>query len=109
LAPGILVNDTVTRAIAIAAAVPGAVRLDQLANAANSRTHRETTRFGTLAAAKSTAFVSAVCTGSTITDVGKLLKSRKLDVRVVAVDPAGAAVLSGRAASDSGDRPTPIP
>ncbi len=43
-------------------------------------------------------FVSAVGTGGTITGVGELLKSRKPEVRIVAVEPAGAAVLSGRRA-----------
>ena len=43
-------------------------------------------------------FVSAVGTGGTITGVGEVLKSRKPGVRIVAVEPAGAAVLSGRPA-----------
>ena len=37
-------------------------------------------------------------TGGTITGVGELLKQRKPGVQVVAVEPAGAAVLSGRPA-----------
>ncbi len=41
-------------------------------------------------------FVSAVGTGGTITGVGELLKARKPSVRIVAVEPAGAAVLSGK-------------
>jgi cysteine synthase len=43
-------------------------------------------------------FVSAVGTGGTITGVGEALEGRKPGVRVVAVEPAGAAVLSGRPA-----------
>jgi cysteine synthase A len=43
------------------------------------------------------AFVSAVGTGGTITGVGEVLKERKPAVRVVAVEPAGAALLSGGA------------
>lgn len=39
--------------------------------------------------------VSAVGTGGTITGVGEVLKQRKPSVRVVAVEPAGVAVLSG--------------
>jgi cysteine synthase len=44
--------------------------------------------------------VSAVGTGGTITGVGELLKRRKAAVKVVAVEPAGAAVLSGKPAGN---------
>jgi cysteine synthase A len=40
-------------------------------------------------------FIAGVGTGGTITGVGQLLKERKPSVRIVAVEPAGAAVLSG--------------
>jgi cysteine synthase A len=97
LTPGILMNDAVARAIAIAAEIPGAVQLDQFANPANPRMHRETTgvEIWEDCGGNVDVFVSAVGTGGTITGVGELLKSRKPDVRVVAVEPAGAAVLSG--------------
>ena len=42
-------------------------------------------------------FVAGVGTGGTITGVGEVLKKHKKQVQVVAVEPAGAAVLSGRA------------
>ena len=44
--------------------------------------------------------VCAVGTGGTITGVGELLKERKPGVRVVAVEPANAAVLSGKPAGN---------
>src|SRR5205807_4592682 len=43
-------------------------------------------------------FVSAVGTGGTITGVGEVLKSRKPSVKIVAVEPTGAALLSGKIA-----------
>src|SRR5271165_2406159 len=43
-------------------------------------------------------FIAAVGTGGTITGVGEVLKERKPGVTIVAVEPAGAAVLSGRLA-----------
>jgi cysteine synthase len=100
LTPGILMNDAVARAVAIAAEIPGAVRLDQFANPANPRLHRETTgvEIWDDCGGDVDVFVSAVGTGGTITGVGELLKSRKPSVRVVAVEPAGAALLSGRPA-----------
>ncbi len=47
-------------------------------------------------------FVAGVGTGGTLTGVGSYLKSKKPSVRIVAVEPASSAVLSGRAAGAHG-------
>ncbi len=98
LTPGILMTDAVARAEKLAKETPGAVMLDQFRNPANPEIHRCTTAIeiwdDTHGAVD--AFVSAVGTGGTITGVGEVLRQRKPGVRIVAVEPAGAAVLSGK-------------
>ena len=100
LTPGILMGEAVVAARRISSETPDAVLLDQFANPANPEVHRRTTApeiwDGTGGAVD--VFVSAVGTGGTITGVGEVLKARKPAVQVVAVEPAGAAVLSGRPA-----------
>jgi cysteine synthase A len=97
LTPGILMNDAVTRAEQIAKDVPGAIILDQFRNPANPGIHRRTTAIEIWEDTQGAVdyFVSAVGTGGTITGVGEVLKQRKPGVRIVAVEPANAAVLSG--------------
>ena len=77
--PGILMNDAVARAASIVAEMPGAVTLDQFANPANPRLHRETTgvEIWDDCGGNVDVFVSGVGTGGTITGVGEFLKSRK--------------------------------
>ncbi len=98
LTPGILMGDAVARARQLAQDIHDAVMLDQFTNAANPEVHRRTTAVEVWddTAGLVDVFVSAVGTGGTITGVGEVLKARKPSVRVVAVEPAGAAVLSGR-------------
>jgi cysteine synthase A len=74
--------------------------LQQFRNPANPEIHRRTTAEEIWAdtGGEVDVFVSGVGTGGTITGVGEVLKSRRPGCRVVAVEPAGAAVLSGRAA-----------
>jgi cysteine synthase A len=102
LTPGILMGDAVTRARQLLTEIPGALMLDQFANPANPEVHRRTTGPEIWADSEGAVdvFVSAVGTGGTITGVGEVLKQRKPGVRVVAVEPAGAAVLSGRPAGE---------
>jgi cysteine synthase A len=100
LTPGILMHDAVARAEQLVKEIPGAVMLDQFRNRANPDIHRRTTAVEIWddTAGAVDVFVSAIGTGGTITGVGEVLKQRKPSVRLVAVEPAGAAVLSGRPA-----------
>ncbi len=97
LTPGILMNDAVARAQQIAKEIPGSIILDQFKNPANPQIHRRTTAIEIWEDTQGAVdcFVSAVGTGGTITGVGEVLKQRKPGVRIIAVEPAGAAVLSG--------------
>ncbi len=100
LTPGILMGDAVARAKQLTQEIPGALMLDQFRNPANPEVHRRTTAVEIWDDTEGAVdiFVSAVGTGGTITGVGEVLKKLKPDARIVAVEPAGAAVLSGRPA-----------
>jgi cysteine synthase A len=69
----------------------------QFSNPANPEIHRRTTAEEIWADTEGAvdAFVAGVGTGGTITGVGQVLKQRKSQVKVVAVEPADSAVLSG--------------
>jgi len=97
LTPGILMGLAVARAARLLEEIPGAVLLDQFNNPANPDVHRRTTAVEIWDDAGGAVdfFVSAIGTGGTITGVGEALKARNSGVRVVGVEPAGAAVLSG--------------
>src|SRR5436309_2079023 len=69
----------------------------QFENSANPEAHRRTTAQEIIAALgdRVDAFVAGVGTGGTITGVGSVLKSRKANTLVVAVEPARSPLLSG--------------
>ena len=71
--------------------------LDQFTNPANPEVHRRTTAVEIWddTGEAVDVFVSAVGTGGTLTGVGEVLKRQKPGTQVVAVEPRGAAVLSG--------------
>ena len=71
---------------------------DQFSNPANPEIHRRTTGPEILADmdGRVDVFVAGVGTGGTITGVGEVLKEHDAATRVVAVEPATSAVLSGR-------------
>ena len=97
LTPGILMLEAIARARQLTQEIPGAVMLDQFTNPANPDVHRRTTGVEVWedTGGEIDTFVSAIGTGGTATGVGQALKRRKPSIRVVAVEPAGAAVLSG--------------
>jgi cysteine synthase len=96
--PGSLMREAVAKAEEIAAST-GAVMLQQFKNPANPEVHRRTTaeELWSDLGGEIDVFVSGVGTGGTITGVGEVLKARRPGCRIVAVEPAGAAVLLGRA------------
>jgi cysteine synthase A len=102
LTPGALMREAVEKAELLRREIPGAVALDQFRNPANPEAHRETTarEIWEDSAGEVDVFVAGVGTGGTITGVGEVLKARRPGVRIVAVEPAGAAVLSGRRAAN---------
>lgn len=102
LTSGILMADAVALAQRRAEQLRGAVLLDQFTNPVNPEVHRQTTgvEIWEQTGGRVDAFVAAVGTGGTITGVGEVLKQHKPPVRVVAVEPERAAVLSGRPARE---------
>jgi cysteine synthase A len=97
LTPGALMKEAIDRATEIVRETPGAVMLQQFKNPANPEAHRRSTgpEIWEDTAGAVDVFVAGVGTGGTITGVGEVLKAKKPGVRVVAVEPAKAAVLSG--------------
>ena len=97
LTPGTLMREAVAKAQEILKTRAGSISLDQFGNPANPDVHRRTTaeEIWTDTGGEIDAFVAGVGTGGTITGVGQVLKQRRPGCKIVAVEPAGAAALSG--------------
>lgn len=87
----------VARAHAIVAETPGAWMTQQFSNPANPDVHEATTgvEIWDDTGGQIDAFITGVGTGGTLTGVGRALRKRKPDCRIVAVEPKASAVLSG--------------
>ena len=89
-------KGAIAKADELAAEIPGSFIPGQFVNPANPRAHFEHTGPEILEDTDGEVdiFVAGVGTGGTVTGVGEYLKSKKPDVKVVAVEPATSAVLS---------------
>ena len=87
----------IEKANALAAEIPGSFIAGQFENPANAQAHYDTTGPEIWADTDGEVdwFVAGVGTGGTITGVGEYLKAKKPEVKILAVEPAGSAVLSG--------------
>lgn len=90
-------KGAIEKAQALAEEIPNAFLAGQFVNPANPKAHREHTgpEIYEDTDGKVDIFVAGVGTGGTITGVGEYLKGKNPAVRVVAVEPASSAVLSG--------------
>ena len=89
-------KGAIEKANELAASIPGSFIPGQFTNPANPKAHFETTGPEIYEDTDGNVdlFVAGVGTGGTVTGVGEYLKSRKPEVKVVAVEPASSAVLS---------------
>lgn len=97
-------NGAIRLAEELAQQDSGSIIAGQFTNPANPHAHFTTTgpEIWQQTQGKVDIFVACVGTGGTLTGVGRYLKSQNPNVRIVAVEPAASAVLSGKPAGSHG-------
>ena len=97
-------TGSIEKAKELAGELPGSFIPGQFDNPANPRVHELTTgpEIWEDSDGEIDIFVAGVGTGGTITGVGRYLKKKKKDVRIVAVEPASSPLLSGGKAGPHG-------
>lgn len=97
-------RGAIDKADELAKEIPNSFIPGQFVNPSNPAAHKETTgpEIWEDSDGKVDIFVAGVGTGGTITGVGEYLKSKKPDIKVVAVEPASSAVLSTGVAGSHG-------
>ncbi len=90
-------TGSIKKAAELAREIPGSFIPQQFENQANPQIHRETTAEEIWADTDGEIdiLVAGVGTGGTLTGIGEVLKVRKPELKVIAVEPQGSPVLSG--------------
>jgi len=90
-------SGAIERAEQIVAETPGAMMLQQFENPANPDIHRRTTaeEIWTDTAGGVDVVISGVGTGGTLTGIAEVIKPRKPELQMIAVEPEDSPVLSG--------------